>query len=568
MYQHLHSKVKNGSSYYILGISVFLFAIIRLFIEKNYTINSHGFSSSDILQSFITSAYNLFICCIPLLIFKSKAKIYLSLFLIILGLSNLLNFVHIFQYETSITMGAFAVMFETTPQEAIEYIKLLSTSDIIIAGIIAFFPIVPFLLLFNKKVDGTKIIIHSLIIFLVALFFVGIQGLSNERKINYTHFSFEHSNIYNDAKRVAYYLREKRKLNKIQDKRNKITIDAAQINTIDSLQQTYVLVIGESVAKNHLGLYGYHRKTTPTLDTLSNLKVFQKVITPATQTRTAIMMMLTRAHVEDINLYYESESIINIAEKAGFHTTWISNQMMYGISDTETSVLAKDANEVVFVNTDWNTNSLDEKILPYYNQCINDSTHKKKLIILHLLGSHFDYNKRYPNNNPHYQLPRSDIYPDHIKNNKYIQLIDHYDNSLRYTNDILYQIIEPLTEHNGIASLVFLSDHGQEVFDRSAIGMGHGSPILVKETVDIPFFWWHNNAYLHVKEQLYDERFLSFLNRPFSSQDLFYTLIDMMQINCSKTDSSRSLINVGFKERPLTILNSDNKIIPYETLEH
>jgi len=47
----------------------------------------------------------------------------------------------------------------------------------------------------------------------------------------------------------------------------------------------YVLILGESTARSHMGLYGYERQTTPRLNSISNsLWTFNDVISPNTHT--------------------------------------------------------------------------------------------------------------------------------------------------------------------------------------------------------------------------------------------------------------------------------------------
>jgi len=555
-YISIKDRKENISIFTIIG-TLLLFSLTRYTVEWYHSSQNTDILSKVLIPSVITLGYNIIILIIPALFFNSKQKLVMNFAIFfVFAFSNFLDFIHLFQYNTPISMGAFAVIFETTPQEATEFFELLQLKDIILCIFLAFYPVIIFNLLYSSNIPSKKIFAFATIIFLISTTLAGIHGFVMYNKASITHHSFTHSNIYNDVKRILYYIREKQKLKDIHQIRNGISVSAKQVTKLDSLKQTHVLIIGESMSKYHLSLYGYHRNTSPTLDTLANLNVFDNVITPATQTRTALMMLLTRASVNDLDSYYTSESIINLANAAGFHTSWISNQMMYGISDTETTVMAKDADYIKYVNVDWNTNSLDEKILPEYYNIIN-SVNKKKFIIIHLLGSHFDYKKRYPDNEKYYFHPLKE-YPSHIDPSQ-INIINDYDKSIRYTDYVIGEIIKPLINRNELSSVVYLSDHGEEVYDRPGIGLGHGSPNVSKEVADIPFLIWNNKSYITNRQICLDHK-----DKMYSAENLIHTMVDIMGIETIFYDNRSSIINRNYKEQKVTILNSNNKILRYD----
>jgi len=107
------------------------------------------------------------------------------------------------------------------------------------------------------------------------------------------------------------------------------------VNTIDNdtqlehsqKSQTYIFLIGESINRNHMSVYGYHRNTTPFLSKLNkNIIVFDNVISSHVQTNASLQVALTSAAAEQGNDFRKSLSIIDTANMAGFKTWWISNQ--------------------------------------------------------------------------------------------------------------------------------------------------------------------------------------------------------------------------------------------------
>jgi heptose-I-phosphate ethanolaminephosphotransferase len=562
-----HNKVikkliNNYQSYLWVFSLVLFFTVLREIIYYKIDDFAIKLSFKYLLDALIATGFTLFLISIPLLFLNFSLKKYFFWLSVPLVLSNLFNFIHLFQYKTPITMGAFAVMFETNTQEASEFLHLIKPGYLLAALLLS---LLPYLFLFFIKKQKSQWKINTIFFGSFLLFSLVMAGATKTiqfKEWKYSHLSFDQAFIYNDFKRIAYYLREKRKLKTIRDIRKNIVIEASQSRFIDTIPQTYVLILGESMAKNHLGLYGYYRNTTPNLDTTKNILKFDSVIAPATQTRTAMMLILTPATIDDLDTYYKSGSIINVAKAADFKTYWISNQMMFGISDTETSVMAKDADKVIFINTDWNTNSLDERLIQPFAKALQDSF-PKKLIVLHLLGSHHDYAKRYrylETSLPSNTLKSLEHWNQHQK-----ELVNHYDNSIIFTDYVLSQFINEMEKLQEPASMVYLSDHGQEVYDRPSLGMGHGSPILSKEVVDIPFFIWHNQQMLN-NNLLY--RSVPEKNKllKYNSQHLYHSMIDLMNISTPEFKPSKSILNQTFKEDTLRILNSANQIFTYEEI--
>ena len=118
--------------------------------------------------------------------------------------------------------------------------------------------------------------------------------------------------------------------------------------------ETYIIVIGESLNKNHMGVYGYHRKTTPNLTLLNSnndLLTFNQAFANHTHTNQVLSLALTEASQVNNKNYYNSPSIINVLNQAKFDVTWITNQVLYGVWDNLVSVIAHDADLLIPLNT-------------------------------------------------------------------------------------------------------------------------------------------------------------------------------------------------------------------------
>jgi len=92
-------------------------------------------------------------------------------------------------------------------------------------------------------------------------------------------------------------------------------------------RNTVVWIIGESINRNNMSLYGYARKTTPILDSLSEqLIVFNDVISSEPATMASMMKMMTSADLENPDAWRNTPDIVLMAKEAGYKTFWLSNQ--------------------------------------------------------------------------------------------------------------------------------------------------------------------------------------------------------------------------------------------------
>lgn len=226
--------------------------------------------------------------------------------------------------------------------------------------------------------------------------------------------------------------------------------------------ENIVLLIGESVRKQNMSLYGYtKRETTPIIDKQkNNLLLYRNAYAPAAITNLAVPIILSNI---DINNYSReitklSDNILNVANHLGYDTHWYSTQGgAQGI--TAIASFAK--------NKKW-INGFDESLVPYLDEALKQPS-KRKLIVLHINGSHPYCCDKYP-----------------VKEAMWKGGIDEcYDNSIRYTDKVIGQILSKLEGTKSV--LLYASDHGQIKDGEKYI---HGD---YREAVQVPYFIWYSN---------------------------------------------------------------------------
>ncbi|MGI7008360.1 phosphoethanolamine transferase [Citrobacter braakii] len=231
----------------------------------------------------------------------------------------------------------------------------------------------------------------------------------------------------------------------------------------------YVVVIGESARPANMSIYGYYRPTTLFAESeQDNMLLFTQAISGSPVTATAVPLALTAATVKDMAVSHYSDNIINIANQGGFETHWYSAQGMYGDYSNAITGIAMNAH-----HQEWVKEGYDDALLPLLDNALQGPG--KKLIVLHLYGSHPPANQRYPESERYFH----DNHPD-----------DEYDNSIRFTDKLLGQIVGRL--QGSRASLLYFSDHGLERGSGKNKGWQHGGVKPLREAFQVPMFIWYS----------------------------------------------------------------------------
>jgi len=260
--------------------------------------------------------------------------------------------------------------------------------------------------------------------------------------------------------------------------------------------EIYVLVIGESSRYDRWQLNGYSKPTTPYLAQRQDIVSYEKFYTVAKSSRESIPIMLTRKKADDKRFGFHEKSIIDAFNILDFKTHWLSTQMTFGEYDTPISIHAKEAQHLKYLNNgNFKTDNVYDEVLikPFQQIVENIKQPEKHFIIIHTLGSHFNYAHRYP--------VEFDMFKPSLKNEVFnlhdIALVDKlknsYDNSILYTDFILNELLNIMSnKKDAISWLIYLSDHGVDLFeDGVSSGQGRDS----ENVFHIPLVFWLSDAY-------------------------------------------------------------------------
>lgn len=314
----------------------------------------------------------------------------------------------------------------------------------------------------------------------------------------------------------------------------------AKINKTN-ISQTYVIIIGESLTKNSLHLYGYPRATTPFLSELNQsdkVLIFIDVVTPFAQTAPALNYALSSLDSQIDDKIILKPSIVGLLKKAGFKLWWISNQQPLRYP---TEALSKLADKAVFISQDFygkESFRYDTYLLPKIKQALADPT-PHKVIFIHTLGSHLPYESHYPKE---FAVFNDQNPPTNLQNlsNSNKEDINHYDNTVVFTDYFLKNVHSLLIndDSNEVKSWLFVPDHGEEVFQNLKF-KGHRPNNVSANMIEIPLILWANDKY----RQNFNPyaKLKSNENSAFLLDDLFYLVQCMTDITSSEKNDVRGL---------------------------
>lgn len=265
-----------------------------------------------------------------------------------------------------------------------------------------------------------------------------------------------------------------------------------QLTTRDTGIENYVLIVGESARTANMSIYGYPRETTPQLSAQkANLLLFRDAISPAPVTIMAVPLALSANSVREKKAAKNGDNIISIARQAGFDTYWYSRQGKGGAHNNVITGIAMNTHAHQWVNEGY-----DDALLPLLSQALNKPG--KKLIVLHINGSHEPACRRFPAEKT---VLRGASQAD-----------DCYDNSIRFTDEIMGNIFAQLA--NTRSSLLYFSDHALIRDPKRDVVYSHGGANPPKEALQVPMFIWYS------PKVAADKKWVGEYRTPWSTDDL------------------------------------------------
>ena len=318
-----------------------------------------------------------------------------------------------------------------------------------------------------------------------------------------------------------------------------------------------VFILGESTSRHHMQVYGYPLQTTPNLSARQErgeLLAFHDVISPHAGTMAVCKTLFSFYNNDQPGEWYDYQNLFDILRAAGYHTAWLSNQESSGFYGSIGRVYAGRCDIGRFTMMSSHTIDLaeryDEELLPLLDQAMT-SMDQRNFLMLHLMGAHEDFKRRYPTDYAIYK-PEDESAPTAESR----QLQAEYDNAIRYNDHIVDEIIRRFEQENAI--VIYISDHGEEVYDSRRI-CGHGDETSSFQR-EIPMLVWTSDRFRSAYPEL-QAKLARAVNHPYMTDDMIHTLLDLMQISTPEYRAAKSILNPAFDSSRPRLLKGG---VPYE----
>lgn len=507
----------------IVGISwIITYPLLYYWTYKKNS-SDFGFHLDTVFGLYITGwliSLKLFI-----MYFNILPAIFMSIVSVIeflLFLIPLFQIIYYLIYKTCINDSAIALIRETDNNEAIEFYKSLPLAIQIASPL---FIIAAFVVIISINISSPSmhpVQMPYLAVMAAELIFLTIYLWNTKKGV------FIRTGIVELYLDVLNYIRETNQYKeKLHERMEELTV-APSIPAFDK-PSTIIMVIGESESKDYMSVYtGDDKNSTPWLQELSqsrNCILFKNAYACKDQTVPVLERALTEANQYNDKKFYESCSIIDIARKAGYKTYWFSNQGHIGSAETAITLVANTADKAEWTKQNLNHFQYDETLLEYL-KTVNPK--ENNFIILHLMGSHFNFINRYPQDKAYFSKP-----------NKY-DLIPNYLDSICYTDYVLQQFKEYAEENLNLQAFVYFSDHATIPDKRRSPNFGGFG------TVRIPMCVYLSDEYISKHQNIY-AAMQSNKDRYFTNDLMYEFMCGLLNIDSNHYDESNSLASLKYK---------------------
>ncbi|OGX85007.1 hypothetical protein BEN48_15310 [Hymenobacter glacialis] len=489
-------------------------------------------------QVFFDGIICILIFLIPIFLFYRNVKVYFWLLFPLALLSPLIIF-SILSFKVAPGWHFFSLILQTNINEAKElganYLAFFLPLEALYIGLYV---------LFLKKLDVKTISFRiAAAVSVVSLFSVGAYLYLN----NQLHLRGDNSvkkyypmSLVGGVVEVLKY--------EVPVDNQKFSFQAYQ-SVATSKRQIQVFIIGESSRYDRWHINGYNRPTSPLLEQQTGLIAFSNVMAGAHATWMSLPQMITRATPKNIDAQFHEKSILSAFKEANFQTAWLSNQ-----SDKElyfsgtTPIHAKTADYSVFSSNSSGLEILDvydARLLPILDSVLSNST-KNAFVVLHTMGNHYDYPRRYPSSFNVFKPSGKDqavgtptIASKDIINNS-------YDNSILYADYIINSAIELVKKKRAISTVTFLADHGENLYDLPGGEFNaHTKPSIY--SLHVPLFIWTSQEF----DQAFPQKRQNLIknkDKRIGAGNIFFTNLALANVTFSAFEPSQSIVDDSFQE--------------------
>lgn len=347
--------------------------------------------------------------------------------------------------------------------------------------------------------------------------------------------------------------------------------------------ELYVLIIGESLSCDSMGLYNESINNTPFLSKLAKngrTVVFPNAYSSFVNTVPSITASFSQGNLQTGLTFPQGANLLSMARQAGITTYWISNQVKNGNADTPIGAISALADHSYFTTNFVFDGSYSQQpdmiLLPKLKETFDnlDST-KNNLVIIHLMGNHSPYYNRYPDDFPEIQLHDAahigalrdapEFTSSVMGNSDY----ENYLTSIKYNDFVLQEFYKLFASRPDFQAMLYYSDHGEALlYDSAEEKKNHKGPAgrhnvaqfsyaMTRIPLLISFSEQFQTQYPNTVKALFQNKEAIFTN-----DTLYDLMLDLMQVKSKAINYSLSMASLSYsRPEPEHIMLLNNKSV-------
>ncbi len=348
--------------------------------------------------------------------------------------------------------------------------------------------------------------------------------------------------------------------------------------------ELYVLVIGESLCRDNMGLYNRSIDNTPFLSrlgSLDNTVVFNNAYSSFVNTVPSITASFSQGNFVTGLIFPEGENLISMAKKSGMVTHWISNQVKNGNADTPVGAISSLADNSFFTTNyvfDGSYSQKPDKVLLPQLKKVFDSldSSQNNFVIVHIMGNHSPYYNRFPENYPVIKINDASqlgsLSLDANVVNMALDTATAYDNyvtAVKYNDEFLNELYDLFATREDYRAFIYYSDHAEAIhYDAVGKAVQNNAHVGRHNVAQFSYAMSRIPFIVNVSDSFVKEYPSSFYamernkNKIVTNDTLYDFMLDLMQIKSSAVNYKLSAANMSFdmgNEQDITIIK-DTKV--------
>lgn len=295
----------------------------------------------------------------------------------------------------------------------------------------------------------------------------------------------------------------------------------------DNDRELIIIVVGETARRDRFSLNGYAKKTNPLLEKELDVISFTNVTSCGTSTAVSVPCMFSNMGRENFSTSKgkSHENLLDVLK----YTTKINILWRDNNSDSKGVALRVPYEDYKTnaTNTICDIECRDEGMLVGLQEHINNVKEKDIVIVLHQMGNHGPaYYKRYPEA---FEKFKPTCQTSELAKCTQDEIDNAYDNAILYTDYFLSKVVGLLKNNSKKfnTAMLYVSDHGESLGENGIYL--HSMPYMMapKSQIEVPMIMWFGGD---MKRETDYVKLRSLLNKPFSHDNIFHTVLGMMEI--------------------------------------